>query len=949
MAITQSKRACSVCGTVVPYDSPFCPVCALQGALESKIDSASDTFSELRFEHYQVLSDEDGNPWELGRGGMGVTYKAIDTRLRCPVALKVISTQFIDSEAARRRFTREARAAAGLRHANAATVFHLGESGGSYFYAMEFVDGETLESLIRRGGRLGIELALEIVTQVAAGLTAIHKQHLVHRDIKPSNIMLSWEEGRLENVKIIDLGLAKGVTEDTLSLSIAGSFVGTPAYASPEQFAGFGTDIRSDLYSLGVTLWEMLSGKPPFNGSVVELMDQHQDAELPLLKLRNVPEPILALVQVLLAKDPNQRFQTPAQLQHALTKVRGAIGSGLPLTADELRTAGNQRPNHLSKAKPRKQTIRWMLGAGMGLMGLLLACFFFFGHSQFLFNRPLGEAGRNSIAVLPFENISANKDDGYFADGVQDEILNNLAKVAQLKVISRTSVMQYRAGTERDLRQIASSLDVANVLEGTVRRDGNHVRISTELVDARSDNTIWADSYDRDLIDIFAIQSEIAQTIVQKLAASLSPVERRLIEQKPTENLAAYDLYLKAKLLIARCEISLQTFSFEKKLRDAIDLLDQAVKIDPKFALAYCAVARAHDLMYIGFDPTTGRRGLADASIETALQLGPELPEVQLGYAYHVYFCYQDYDRARAHVRIAKAGLPNSADTFLLPGFIDRRQGQFERAVQELRAALELDPHNPGTFLDLGITLAGLRRFREAAEVYDRAVIFAPDQPAFKMQKEQWVTFNRTGDDSSLRKAIAELPATLAGDRGILSVQIAAALYDRDWMQANSLLQHCTDKDNGFFGYAGLPVPIGCYSILLARLQAKEPSSHFQEIRDQLDQQVKLSTTDPNLLSTLAVVDVLLGRNEAAIKEAQSAVEMLPISKDTLNGPGVLANSAVVNAWTGQIDEAFGKLETLARTPFGIYYGQLKKDPLWDPLRQDPRFEKLLAKLAPRD
>ena len=383
-----------------------------------------------------------------------------------------------------------------------------------------------------------------------------------------------------------------------------------------------------------VTLWEMLSGKPPFHGSVVELMDQHQHAELPLLKLRNVPEPIIALLQVLLAKDPNQRFQTPAQLQHALTKVRGAIGSGLQLTADELRTAGSQRPNHLSKAKPRKQTIRWMLGAGMGFMGLILAWFFFSGHSQLLFNRPLGEAGQNSIAVLPFENISANKDDGYFADGVQDEILNNLAKVAQLKVISRTSVMQYRAGTERDLRQIASSLDVANVLEGTVRRDGNHVRISTELVDARSDNTIWADSYDRDLIDIFAIQSEIAQTIVQKLAASLSPVERRLIEQKPTENLAAYDLYLKAKLLIARCEISLQTFGFEKKLRDSIDLLDQAVKIDPKFALAYCAMARAHDLMYIGFDPTTSRRALADAAIETALQLGPELPEVQLGYAY---------------------------------------------------------------------------------------------------------------------------------------------------------------------------------------------------------------------------------------------------------------------------------------------------------------------------
>ena len=287
MATTPAKRACSVCGTLLADDSAYCPVCALRGAVETQSDSVSDTSSELRFEHYQVLRNQDGKPLELGHGGMGVTYKAIDTHLRCPVALKIISAQLIGNESARSRFLREARAAASVHHPNVATVHHLGESGGNYFYAMEFVDGETLEALIHRRGRLEIDLALEIVTQVAAGLTAIHKQHLVHRDIKPSNIMLSWEEGRLENVKIIDLGLAKGVTEDTLS--IAGSFIGTPTYASPEQFAGLGTDIRSDLYSLGVTLWEMLSGKPPFQGSAAELMDQHQHAAPPFEKLQEYP------------------------------------------------------------------------------------------------------------------------------------------------------------------------------------------------------------------------------------------------------------------------------------------------------------------------------------------------------------------------------------------------------------------------------------------------------------------------------------------------------------------------------------------------------------------------------------------------------------------------------------------------------------------------------------
>src|SRR5215469_1693787 len=262
---------------------------------------------------------------------MGVTYKAIDTHLRCPVALKIIGAQFIGNESARSRFVREARAAASVHHPNVATVHHLGESGGNDFYAMEFVDGETLESLIRRRGQLEIELALEIVTQVAAGISAIHKQHLVHRDIKPSNIMLTGEEGRLENVKIIDLGLAKGATEDTLS--IAGSFFGTPIYASPEQFSGLGTDIRSDLYSLGITLWEMLSGKPPFQESVAELMDQHQHTAPLFQKLRNTPEPIIALLDVLLAKDPSRRFQSPAQLLEALTRIKNGIASKSVLAA----------------------------------------------------------------------------------------------------------------------------------------------------------------------------------------------------------------------------------------------------------------------------------------------------------------------------------------------------------------------------------------------------------------------------------------------------------------------------------------------------------------------------------------------------------------------------------------------------------------------------------------
>ena len=467
---TTDKRACPSCGTLFPDNSETCPVCALRGALgneQTASQSVGPTLlgSQLRFEHYEILIHEDGTPVELGRGAMGVTYKAVDVNLRCAVALKVINARLIGDESTRRRFVREARAAASVRHTNVASVFHLGEIGGNYFYVMEFVDGETLEKLIRRSGRLETDLALEVVAQVAAGLTAIHKQHLVHRDINPSNIMVSLEEARLESVKIIDLGLAKGAVEQD-TISTAGSFTGTPGYASPEQFAGIGTDIRSDLYSLGVTLWEMLSGQLPFQGSAAELMYQHQHAAVPIERLKSVPTPTVALLEILLAKDPGQRFPGPAQLQKALPRVREAVHSRLRLTANDLRSIANQATKQFNgmQQKSGRHFLRWLVASALCFVGLLLAWFFFAGHQEPFSKQRTAEAGliEKSIAVLPFESLSANKDDAYFADGVQGEILNNLAKIAQLKVISRTSVMQYRADTKRDLRQIASALGVAN-------------------------------------------------------------------------------------------------------------------------------------------------------------------------------------------------------------------------------------------------------------------------------------------------------------------------------------------------------------------------------------------------------------------------------------------------------------------------------------------------------
>jgi serine/threonine protein kinase/Tfp pilus assembly protein PilF len=966
-----------VCNTVFPDDSAFCPVCALRGALAGD-DDITESFPEpaistthLRFEHYEVLARKDGTPFELGRGAMGVTYRARDVNLRRAVALKVINARLLGDEVANRRLIREARAAASLRHPNVASVFHLGKTGDSYFYAMEFVDGESLDKVIRRSGQLDALTALKLTAQIAAGLEAIDKEGLVHRDMKPSNIMISLSGDDIANAKIIDLGLAKGTAADHDSISqvsIEGVFAGTPQYASPEQFTGIGSDIRSDLYALGVTLWEMLTGEVPFKGSLGSLTYQHQNGKLPVDQLAHVPQPVIALLEVLLEKDPARRIQTPTGLLDAIPRVAAAIDSGQSLATDQLRSGADeaaQQPdkNHSAAIRDSSQHFRdelpgrrrrifgWPLA--LAVVALAFSFYVFYNHRQPSSGWSAHEAAQSgkSIAVLPFENISPNKDDAYFADGVQEEILNNLSKIAQLKVISRTSVMQYRPDTKRDLRQIASALGVGSVLEGTVRRDGNRVRISTELVDASIDKTIWADSFDRDLTDIFVIQSEIAQTIAGKLTATLSPEEKKRIEAKPTENLEAYDLYLRAEGLIANFRISTALGSgIEKPLRRAIGFLEEAVRLDPKFTLAYCALAEAHGRLYRVHDPTPERRALADGAIEQAMRLQPDLPEVHLAYAVLLSNGYRDYERARVQLAIAGRDLVNNAEVYLLEALIDRRQGKFEKAVQEFNEAIKHDPRNSVSIGDLGTTFVFTRQFAAAEEVYDRLIRLVPDQPMFKVQKGFNVSFMNTGDETALRSAVAALPSSMAGDGEVLSLLLCFALNDRDWRQAKELIEKFKGADdNGYFAYAGIPVPIGCYSILLARLQGEQPDSNpqFAKTRDQLNQTVAQSPESAQLLSQLAVVDALLDNKQTAIEEAKRATEMLPISKDAVDAPSLIINLAVVYAWANELDSAFETLGPLIKMPGGVYYGQLKREPYWDPLRSDPRFEKLLTGLAP--
>jgi serine/threonine protein kinase/tetratricopeptide (TPR) repeat protein len=951
---------CPVCGMVYQpdIDDAGCPVCLLRQALQEEATVREDTGDEGRFDHYELVRRADGSFEELGCGAMGVTYKAFDTVLRHPVALKVIEARIAVQLEARERFLREARAAARLRHPNVASVFYYGtrKSDGQCFYAMELVEGETLQARLRRAGPLPPAMALEVTAQVAKALVAAETHGLVHRDLKPANLMLV--EGPELTVKVIDFGLAKAVAVAAADASLShGGFVGTPAFASPEQIGGGTVDVRSDLYSLGITLWQMLTGRTPFEGSATEVMSQHQHAPLPLEQVKGVPQPVVALLEALLEKDPARRFQSPADLLKALPKVTDAVKTRRSVTHQSLLAIAGQQLSPSGKPVEVLANIRKAIGARKVQLILWLAFIVLIGAGViFGVNVFFGSKGpppqavtgpERSIAVLPFESLSENKSDSYFADGVQDEILSNVARISELKVISRTSVMQFQPNVRRDLRQIANMLGVANILEGTVRRASNRVRITVELVDAGSDHAIWSETYDRDLTDIFAIQSEVAEAIARKLTATLSSEEKKRIEAKPTENLQAYDLYLRAKELVARYEIS-GIIPDLKALNDAINLLDQAVRLDPKFTLAYCESARALEL-------TSERRELGDAAINSALRLQPDLPEVHLAYARHLSNGYgdQDYERAREQLAIAKRGLANNAEVLWVEASLDRRNANWEKAIQNFNEAIVLDPLNPLWIHELAFTHILVRQFSTAEKEWDRLIQLLPDQPWLKVEKT-FIPIFKSGDDGPARSAVEALSASMADDTRILVVRLCIALTDRDWRQVKEIIgKFKAGEDIVQFAYGNAPVPIGCYSILIARLQGEDPGSNpsFAEVREQLNEKVQKqkSPESAKLLSMLAVVDVLLGKKQVAVSEAKRAAEILSISKDAMEGTQTALNLAVVYAWTDEFDLAFETLAPLAKTPNGLFYGQLKLDRYWDPLRKDRRFEKLLAELAPRD
>ena len=552
----------------------------------------------------------------------------------------------------------------------------------------------------------------------------------------------------------------------------------------------------------------------------------------------------------------------------------------------------------------------------------------------------------NSIAVLPFENLSNDKDDEFFADGVQDDVLTKLARISELRVISHTSVMHYRGN--QDPRKVGQALGVLHLLDGTVRRYGTKVHVNARLVNARTGTHVWAEEYDRDLNEVFAIEAEVAQSVASQLGVKVSADETTAMEERPTKDLVAYDLYVHAAPLIE--ESLYYGLNSETNLFKAVELLNQAVAQDPTFLLAYCQLARAHDAIYWNaLDHTQGRLELAKSAVDSALQLNPDSGEAHFASALHFYYGYLDYDRAREELAVALRTLPNNARIFELNGYIDRRQARWNDAFRNLERAVELDPRNDDILFGTGFTYLCARDYKRGREIANRGLAL-PTKNNYARFLPVWIDFHQQADTRPwhevLEKILTENPASA---RDLTRGRFFVSLYERDPVAAERALATLDYPVMNARGIGTVKFSPAYARGLVARMKGDAAGAYtaFSMARAHQEEAVRTAPDDASKLCFLGLIDASLGRKEEALREGLRAVELLPSTKDALNGTEVLYFYAVICAWTGERDQAIQQLQTLARLPAGVSYGEIRLDPFWDPLRGDPRFEKIVASLAP--
>lgn len=877
---------------------------------------------------------------EIGRGGMGTLYLAAraDGYFEKQVAVKVLNRGG-DSEELLRRFRAEREVLARLDHPNIARLIDAGTTDdGLPYFIMEYVEGVPITRFVDINNE-SVSRRLDLFLRVCAAVEAAHECSIVHRDLKSTNILVD----RKGEPKLLDFGIAKVVGSKTNPLEITafGHERLSPVSASPEQVRGEPVTISTDIYALGIVLYEMLTTTRAHRFQVdapspEQLRDVvcKQAPMAPSLAVKDrsrsfqLRGDLDAIVLMALQKDPAKRYESVFQFAE---DIRGHL-AGRSVRARENKKA--YRLKNLLRHDRRVQV--WAAAVGLALFGT--AVFFVgsrlhWGLKRSNFQNSTSFSTRSesqqslpekSIAVLPFDTLNNDKENAYFADGVQGAILTDLANVDELKVISSGSVANYR-GKPKNEREIGQTLGVSYVLEGSVQKAEGRIRVNAQLIDTRTLVEVWAQQYDRKLDDLFAVQSDLAQAIVSQLEAKLSPAEKAAIENPPTKDMLAYDLYLRAR----------ESF-FQNNCENAVHLLEQAIARDPQFVFARSLLAQVQLFIYRYNDNSPQRLSRAQEAVEVVLRLAPDLPQSHLTKAQYCYYGLHDYAQALRELRTVPASGADAAQFLDLAALSERRLGHWRDAVHDGEKAVELDPQNPFVISGLLNSYIAVRQFNDAVQLADKAIKAMISQDGYILSLKSQALL-RMGRVHEARAVLENSPSGVSH-----LYQIAtAALFARDFAQASQLLENTTPAERESYA-----TPLLRGMVARAQRNATKAQSSFQLARDRITMKLREAPDDPELVSSMAVADAALGLKEDALDKAKRATELCPISRDAVDGPTYRLVLAQVYAWNGQPDAAFTELAKIVRLPQGPSYGELRFNPAWDEIRTDPRFETLLDAAA---
>ncbi len=862
--------------------------------------------------HYRILE-------KLGEGGMGVVYKAHDIKLDRTVALKFLPSHTGSDDREKQRFLYEARAASALEHTNICTIHSIEElDDGQIFIVMAYYEGMSLKDKIEQGP-LPLNDILHHSIQIAEGLRKAHEKGIIHRDLKPANIFITTDQ----QIKIIDFGLAKGPTQ--ISLTKSGTTLGTALFMSPEQAQGNHVDQRTDIWSMGVVMYEMITGQLPFKSeyeSALVYSIINEEAE-PVTALRSgIPMALERIVQKCLEKNQSERYQHTDDILVDLKKIEKDVSSGIHKKISA--------PGSIQKSMPVKNVTRrkpmnvWMYGIPV-MFALLIGIFLLFPKQS-----PVSEIVR-SVAVLPLENLSPDPDDSYFAAGMHEDIIIQLSRIGDLQVIARSSVLGYPAG-QRNIQRISSDLGVQSILEGSVRRVADRVRVAVTLTDVHTNRTLWADTFDRDLTDIFAIQSEIAIEIANALEARLTDVEKRQLVEEPTDVTEAYEYYLRAR------EYFTKPGTQENYLINAETHLRKAIEYDPQFAHAYTLLSRTYSLMrWFGYDTSPQTLAAAFRYAERAFQIQPDLPEAHIAMGYYYYYGYRDYDRALEHFNKALRFQPNNAEIIAAIGFVERRLGRFEDSIRTLSKAISLDPRNVNLLFNNAQSFTITGRNQEAKILFERALSIAPDFVVLRI----FLALNDIlwkGDIQSTRTFLNDYSHFKNESPGDwLRMQFIISDFE-------GMIQTVDDVPLDMYrGQLFLYLPSFILGLAYDHLGDRELArQHYEEALAEYIELSSVYDNDLRYIISLGRTYAGLGLAEQANGEIKKAIALVSGLDDMMNSSAYKTDIATIYAKLQQSEEAVKILRDVLSTPGFQSVERVKIDPAWDPIRTTTAFQDLL-------